>query len=406
MRAVGSDGDWATIVWSDLDASTADLAIPEQVARFAPLGRDFEWKLYSHDRPVDLGQRLVAAGFRPEAEEALLVADAAELSTEVALPEGVQLLPVTDARGVRLVVRAHEAAFGTDHSSMERRLLTQLAEEPEAMAAVVAMAGDVPICAGRVEFHRGTQFASLWGGGTAPAWRARGVYRALVACRARLAVERGYRYLQVDALPDSQPILSRLGFVRLEHDCPIPLRAVGGGRQVRWWPSGPKDRYAFRAGFTRRSKRCSSRSDAGAGGRASQAGDVALDGTKVHANDSRHSALSYEHESELEAQLKAEVGELMALAEAAHSADVPDGMSVPEERARREERLARIAAVKAKIDARAKERFAREQEEHEAKMRARAAKTNTTGRKPGGRPPQPPKPGNGPKDQVNQNDED
>jgi transposase len=120
-------------------------------------------------------------------------------------------------------------------------------------------------------------------------------------------------------------------------------------------------------------------------------GTVALDGTKVHANASRHSALSYEHASKLEAQLKAEVAELMALAEAADSADVPDGMSVPEELARREERLARIAAAKAKIEARAKERFAREQAEHEAKMRAGAEKAKTTGRTPGGRAgPKPP----------------
>ena len=55
VRAVGSDGDWAAIVWSDLDAATVDLAIAEQVDRFAPLGRDFEWKLYAHDRPADLG---------------------------------------------------------------------------------------------------------------------------------------------------------------------------------------------------------------------------------------------------------------------------------------------------------------------------------------------------------------
>ena len=60
-------------------------------------------------------------------------------------------------------------------------------------------------------------------------------------------------------------------------------------------------------------------------------GTVALDGTKVHANASRHSALSWKHACELEARLKAEVAELMALAEAADGADVPDGMSVPEE---------------------------------------------------------------------------
>ena len=220
VRVVGSDGSWATIVWSNLDESTADLAISEQIARFASLGRDFEWKLYAHDRPADLGQRLIAAGFRPEAAEELLVADATELPTEVELPAGVQLLPVTDHAGVRLVVHATEAAFGTDHAWLERRLLAELAERPDAMAAVVAMDGDLPICAGRVEFHRGTQFASLWGGGTAPQWRGRGVYRALVAHRARLALERGYRYLQVDALPDSQPILSRLGFVRLSTTVP------------------------------------------------------------------------------------------------------------------------------------------------------------------------------------------
>ena len=89
-------------------------------------------------------------------------------------------------------------------------------------------------------------------------------------------------------------------------------------------------------------------------------GTVALDGTKVHANASRHSALSWKHACELEARLKAEVAELMALAEAADGADVPDGMSVPEELARREDRLARIAEAKAVIEARARERLERE----------------------------------------------
>src|SRR5882724_9100617 len=114
-----------------------------------------------------------------------------------------------------------------------------------------------------------------------------------------------------------------------------------------------------------------------------QLGTVALDGTKIHANASRHSALSYEHASQIEAQLKAEVAELLALAEAADSADVPDGLSVPEELARREDRLARLAEAKAKIEARARERFEREQAEHEAKMTARADKEKATGRKPG-----------------------
>jgi Transposase and inactivated derivatives len=89
-------------------------------------------------------------------------------------------------------------------------------------------------------------------------------------------------------------------------------------------------------------------------------GTVALDGTKIHANASRHSALSYEHAGKIEAQLKAEVAELMAKAEAADAADIPDGMSIPEELVRREERLRKIGEARAKIEARAKERHARE----------------------------------------------
>jgi transposase len=134
-------------------------------------------------------------------------------------------------------------------------------------------------------------------------------------------------------------------------------------------------------------------------------GTVALDGTKVHANASRHSALSWEHANRIEAQLKAEVAELMALAESADQADVPDGMSVPEELARREDRLARIAAAKAAIEARAIERFEREQADHEAKLKARALKEKRTGKKPGGKPPTPPVAGPGQKDQVNLTDE-
>ncbi len=134
-------------------------------------------------------------------------------------------------------------------------------------------------------------------------------------------------------------------------------------------------------------------------------GTVALDGTKIHANASRHSALSYKHAGKIEAQLQAEVADLTAKAEAADQADVPDGMSIPEELARREKRLASIATAKSTIEARAKERHDREQAEHDAKMAQRAAKTAVTGKKPGGRPPAPPVEGPLPTDQVNLTDE-
>src|SRR5262245_56316856 len=133
-------------------------------------------------------------------------------------------------------------------------------------------------------------------------------------------------------------------------------------------------------------------------------GTVGLDGTKIHANASRHSALSYEHAGKIEAQLKAEVAELLARAEAADQADVLDGMSIPEELARREERLAKLAEARAKLEARAKERFEQEMAEHRAKLAARDEKTAASGKKPGGRPPAPPLEGPQPKDQINLTD--
>jgi hypothetical protein len=130
-----------------------------------------------------------------------------------------------------------------------------------------------------------------------------------------------------------------------------------------------------------------------------QMGTVALDGTKIHANASRHSALSYEHAGKIEAQLKAEVADLLARAEAA------DGLSIPDELVRREERLAKLAEARAKIEARARERFEREQAEHRARLAARDAKAAATGRKPRGKPPQPPTEGPLPTDQINLTDE-
>jgi transposase len=136
----------------------------------------------------------------------------------------------------------------------------------------------------------------------------------------------------------------------------------------------------------------------------SRFGTVSLDGTKIHAHASRHSALSYGHCEKIEAHLKAEVKELRALAEAADQSSVPDGVSLPDEITRREDRLAAIAAAKVKIEARAQERFAGEQADYQDKMAARAAQAET-GKKPCGKGPKPPESGPRANDQINLTDE-
>jgi GNAT superfamily N-acetyltransferase len=103
---------------------------------------------------------------------------------------------------------------------MRHQLLAQLTGDEDNVVAVVALAGDVPVSAARMEMVPGTRFAGLWGGGTIDSWRRRGIYRALVAHRARVAAERGYRYVQVDATSQSRPVLARLGFEPLTTTTP------------------------------------------------------------------------------------------------------------------------------------------------------------------------------------------
>ncbi|GAA3556518.1 hypothetical protein GCM10022419_041220 [Nonomuraea rosea] len=263
VRQVGPEHGWNGVLWSELDPGGADGAIAEQVRYFGGLGRAFEWKLYAHDQPADLDRRLLAAGFTAEPVETVMIAEVAGLDASAGgAPEGVRLVPVTGEEGADLVAAVHERAFATDpeptdpatetntaasahgiaaaeqaasahgmapaqqaapaqgvaREQVRRRLLDQLAAGTA--IAVLAMAGDVPISAARMDMHPGTRFASLWGGGTVPEWRGRGVYRALVAYRAREAAARGYDYLQVDASSQSRPILLRLGFAPLTTTTP------------------------------------------------------------------------------------------------------------------------------------------------------------------------------------------
>ncbi|MFF4020027.1 GNAT family N-acetyltransferase [Streptomyces sp. NPDC001843] len=211
-RQVADDPGWNGVLWSDLDDTSADAAIADQIAFFTGLGRGFEWKLHGHDVPADLGSRLTAAGFAREPEETLMVAETAAPAPDAEPPAGVRLVPATDRAGVDLVVTVHEKVFGTDGTGLRRRLLARLDAAPDTVVAVVALVGDEPVGAARMELTPGTPFAGLWGGGTVEAWRGRGVYRALVAHRARTAAALGYRYLQVDASALSRPILKRLGF--------------------------------------------------------------------------------------------------------------------------------------------------------------------------------------------------
>jgi transposase len=135
-------------------------------------------------------------------------------------------------------------------------------------------------------------------------------------------------------------------------------------------------------------------------------GTISLDGSKIHADASKSKAVSYKHLQEIQAHLTQEVQQLLALAEREDRGALPEGMDLPQEITRREDRLARLAKARAVLEARAAERLVLEQAEYEAKLRERDDEEQRTGKKPTGKPPPPPTPGARDKDQYNFTDPD
>jgi len=103
-------------------------------------------------------------------------------------------------------------------------------------------------------------------------------------------------------------------------------------------------------------------------------GKVSLDGTKVKANASKHKALSYGHIKKLQSQLETEVETLLKKAQEADNTQSDDGLNIPEEIERREDRLQVIKEAKEKIEARAAERYKKEKALYDEKMNKRVAK--------------------------------
>lgn len=195
-----------------LEGAALDAFIAGQRDHFTGLAAVVEWKYHDGDHPADLPDRLFAAGFVPRASETVMVGETA-LIPHVEPPPGVRLREVTLRPDLERIGRLEEAVWGHDHTwlvDVLQRSLTGPGDPIVAIVAEIEPGGEV-VCAGWVRFHEGTEFASLWGGSTLPAWRRRGIYRAAVAYRARLAAARGFRFVQVDASNASRPILIGLG---------------------------------------------------------------------------------------------------------------------------------------------------------------------------------------------------
>ena len=206
-----------------LEGAALDALIARQLQVFGERGERFEWKLHGHDLPNDLSQRLLAAGFVPEETETIVIGPVADIAVgEVRVPEGVTLREATSRADFERIAALEQAVWGDEGQRgwLVDMLDSERTADPSSLTIVVAEAGRTVACAAWIRFEKGTEFATLWGGATLPEWRGRGIYRAIVAYRARLAAERGFRYLEIDASDASRPILERLGFTAVTTTTP------------------------------------------------------------------------------------------------------------------------------------------------------------------------------------------
>lgn len=221
VRVRGADHSWHSVVWSSLTPDTTDAAILDQIEHHRRLGVSFEWKVYSHDAPADLRDRLGAAGLTAGPQEAVMVYDLSAGRLPQIEP-AIRVRRVQTPEDVATFRSIAEAIFRKDYAFTAGQLRDAIAAGSTEHRGYIAYAADgAPAGIGRLYTHDRSLFGGLYGGGTVEACRRTGVYRAMIAARAADAIASGARYLIVDALPTSRPILQRLGFTHVSDTWPF-----------------------------------------------------------------------------------------------------------------------------------------------------------------------------------------
>jgi len=201
------------ILYSHLEALNVVPVVKREIQYFSSRNLPFSWKVYDYDTPPSLLETLTGEGFTPDPPDALMVLDTAKASPKMSPPMEHSIRKI-DADGLMDVAQVLENVWGGNFDWIFQRLGAHL-KIPEYISIFVAYIENQPGCAGWTYYPPGSEFASLWGGSTVPAFRSRGLYSAVLSARILEAVSRGIRYLVTDASPMSKPVLEHFGFFQL-----------------------------------------------------------------------------------------------------------------------------------------------------------------------------------------------
>jgi GNAT superfamily N-acetyltransferase len=220
LRLVTFAGGRGYVTYRDLggaDVQSIERMVSDALSHFRgdPTIDRVEWKTRAHDHAPGLHEALTGSGFIADEPESIMIGEARALAVEVALPTGVRLRQVTAEADVRAMSAVEAEVYGDPSGDPIADALLRRQELDDGMELWVAEAEGQIVGVGRLEPVRSSQFAGLWGGATSPAWRGRGIYRALVAMRARSALRMGKVLMHSDSTEDSRPVLERCGMVRI-----------------------------------------------------------------------------------------------------------------------------------------------------------------------------------------------
>lgn len=221
------------VIYSRLDESNADRLIQAQIDRFTSLGVNFEWKLFAHDTPPDLKERLLAHGFVSDEEEAILVLDLQEAPESIfhspaEADPAVSVVRLERREQLRDVLAVEEAVWESKMDWLLGDLGAYLEHYSDQASVYAAYVNGVPASSAWAFYSPGSQFVGLYGGSTLAEHRGRGLYTALIAARAREARQRGRRFLTVDASEMSRPILEKRGFLLMGPSNPMNYKVHDG----------------------------------------------------------------------------------------------------------------------------------------------------------------------------------